>query len=94
MFLFTSHNFSGDNLLVCFGKTIKELSESLESPCEVTLNWFNEIGMVLNPGKYLAVVIDKRVQDKEIFKIGSKETEVAFQVNFLEVVIDDKLHLE
>ena len=58
------------------------------------MNWFNEIGMVLNPGKYLAVVIDKRIQDKEIFKIGSKETEVAFQVNFLEVVIDDKLHLE
>ena len=94
MFLFTSHYFSGDNLLVCFEKTIQELSGSLESPCEVALNWFNEIGIVLNPGKYLAVVIDKRTQDKEIFKIGSKETKVAFQVNFLEVVIDDKLHLE
>ena len=90
----TWYNFPDGNTLVCFGKTIKELIGSLESACEVALNWFNEIKVILNLGKYLAVVIDKRKQEKEIFKTGSKKTKVASQVKRLEAEIDDKLHFE
>ena len=47
---------------------------SLESQCEVALNWFNENKMIVNPGKLQAIIKDKRKQDhiNEIFKIGSK----------------------
>ena len=90
----TWYNFPDGNTLVCFGKTIKELIGYLESACEVALNWFNEIKVILNLGKYLAVVIDKRKQEKEIFKTGSKKTKVASQVKRLEAEIDDKLHFE
>ena len=47
-----AHNFADENTLACFGKTIQELNASLESECEVTLNWFNENKMIINPGKF------------------------------------------
>ena len=36
--LATVNNFADDNNLICFGKTIHELLESLESECEADLN--------------------------------------------------------
>ena len=52
------HNFADDNTLACFSKTIRELIESLESVCGVALNWFNENKMIVNPGKFQAIIID------------------------------------
>ena len=56
-----------------------------ELECEVTSNWFNENKMIVNPGKFQAIIIDKRKQDhtNEIFKIASKEITVASQVKLL-----------
>ena len=94
--LATAHNFADDNTLACFSKTIQELIGSLESECEVALNWFNENKMIVNPGKFQTIIIDKRKQDhtNEIFKIGSKEIKVASQVKLLGVEIDNKLNFE
>ena len=52
--------------------------------------------MFVNPGKFQAIIIDKRKQDhtNEVFKIGSKEIKVASQVKLLGVDIDNKLNLE
>ena len=61
--LATAHNFADDNTLACFSKTIQELIGSLESECEVPLNWFNENKINVNPGKLQATIIDKRKQD-------------------------------
>ena len=72
--LATAHNFADHNTLACFGKTIQELIGSLESECEVGLNWFNENKMIVNPGKFQAIIIDKRKQDHTN---GSKEFKVA-----------------
>ena len=92
------HNLADDNTLVCFSKTIQELIGSLESQCEVALNWFNENKIILNPNpeKFQDIIIDQRKQDhtNEIFKIGSKEIKVASQVKLLGVDIDNKLNLE
>ena len=76
--LATAHNFADDTTLAYFSTTIQELIASLESECEVALNWFNENKMIVNPGKFQAIIIDKRKQDhtNEIFKIGSKEIKV------------------
>ena len=50
----------------------------------------------MNPGKFQAIIIDKRKQDhaNEIFKIGLKEIKVASQVKLLGVLIDNKLNFE
>ena len=52
--------------------------------------------MIVNPGKFQTIIIDKRKQDhtNEIFKIGSKEIKVTSQVKFLGVEIDNKLNFE
>ena len=49
--------------------------------------------LLLNPGKFQAIIIDKRKQDHayEIFKICSKEIKVTSQVKFLGVEINNKL---
>ena len=94
--LATAHNFADDNTLACFSKTIQELIGSLESESELVLNWFNQNKMIVNPGEFQAIIIDKRKQDhtNEISKIGSKEIKVASQVKLLGVEIDNKLNFE
>ena len=74
-------------------KTIQELIGSLESECEAALKWFNENKMIVNLGKFQAIVIYKRkhVHTDEIFKIVSKEIKVASQVKLLGVKLDNKL---
>ena len=57
--LVTPHNFADDNILACFRKTIQELVRSLESECEVALNWLNKNKMIVNPGIFQAIIIDK-----------------------------------
>ena len=93
IFLATAHNFADDNILACFSKTIQELIGFLESKCEVTLHWFNENKITVNPGKFQAIVIGKRKHDhtNEIFKIGFTKIKVASQVKLLGVETDNKL---
>ena len=50
--LATAHNFADDNTVACFSKSIQELFGSLESECEVALNWLNENKMIVNLGKF------------------------------------------
>ena len=61
--LTTAHNFADDNNLACLSKIIQELIGSLESEYEVALNWFNENKIIVNLGKFQAIIIDKRKQD-------------------------------
>ena len=73
--LATAHNFADDSTLAYFSTTIQELIASLESECEVALNWFNENKMIVNPGKFQAIIIDKRKQDhvNEISKLAPRK---------------------
>ena len=77
-------------------KTIQVLIGSLEFECEVTLNWFNEKKLIVNSGKFQAIINDKGKQDhtNEIFKVGSKEIKVATQLKLLGVGIDNKTNFE
>ena len=64
IFLATAHNVADDNTLAYFSKIIQELIGSLESECEVALNWFNENKMIVNRGKFHTIIIDNRKQVK------------------------------
>ena len=94
--LATAHSFADDNILACFSKTIQELIGFLESKCEVTLNWFNENKITVNPWKFQAIVSGKRKHDhtNEIFKIGFKKIKVASQVKLLGIETDNKLYFK
>ena len=56
------HNFADENTLACFERTIEELIRSLESECEFALNRFNENKMIVIPGKFQTIIIDKSEQ--------------------------------
>ena len=88
--LATVRNFADCNSLVCFRKTIQVLIGFLESESEVALNWFYENKIIVNLGKFQAIIIVKREKDHidEIFKIGSKEIKVTSKVKLLGVEID------
>ena len=90
------HNFEDENTYACFGKAIQKLTGSLESKCEVALSWFSQNKMIVNSGRFQAIIIDKKKQDhtNEIFKTGSKEIKIASQVKLLEVEIENKLHFK
>ena len=72
------------------------LGQHFDSECEVVLNWFNKNKMNVNPGKFQAIIVDKRKQEHkyETFKIYSKEIKVASPVKRLGVEIDNKLNCE
>ena len=67
-------SFADDNTWPCFVKTIPELTAFLESKCEATWNFFDGNKMIVNPGKFQAIIIDNTKQDhaNETLKAGSK----------------------
>ena len=58
IFLATTHNFADDSAFASVLKTIDELIACLEFECEVTLIWFNENKVTVNPGKIQAIIKD------------------------------------
>ena len=78
----TAYNFADDNTLALEKLFNQELTGSLESECEVAL--FNENKLIVNPKFQAKLQIRKKWDHtNEIFKIGTKETEIASKENFL-----------
>ena len=55
-----AHNFGDDNTLSSFAKIIENLISILESESEIAINWFKDNHMIVNPGKFKAIIFDKR----------------------------------
>ena len=87
--LATAHKFTDDSTLASFGKTIQELIGSLESEYENVLNWFNENKMIVNPGKFQAIIIYSRKLDH-----ATDQIRTASKVKRFWVEINYKLNLE
>ena len=49
-----------DITFACFRKIIQELIGSLEFESHVPLNWFNKNNMIVNRGKFQAIMIETR----------------------------------
>ena len=66
----------------------------LESESNIAIEWFETNKMIVNPGKFQSILIDKKKKDhaKETFEIGDKVIEVSPSVKLLGVQIDDKLN--
>ena len=55
----SAHNFADDNTLPNFTKTIEKLISVLESESEIAIKWFIENHIIVNPGKFQAIIFDK-----------------------------------
>ena len=88
------HNFADDNTLTTFAQNIRNLISVLESESNIAIDWFKTNKMIVNPGKFQAIIIDKKKQDhtKETFEIGNKVIEASPSVKLLGVQIDDKVN--
>ena len=58
------HNFADDNTLPSFAKIVNNLVSSLESESYCTINRFRDNSMILNPGKFEAILLDKIINEK------------------------------
>ena len=68
------HNFADDNTLTTFAQNVGTLISILESESKIAIDWFETNKMIVNPGKFQSIIIDKKKQDhtKETFEIGIK----------------------
>ena len=87
------HNFADGNTLTTFAQNVRTLISILESESKIAIDWFETNKMIVNPGKFQSIIIDKRKQDhtKETFEIGDK-IEDSPSIKLLGVLIDDKLN--
>ena len=88
------HNFTDDNTLTTFAQNVGTLISILESESKIAIVWFETNKMIVNPGKFQSIIIDKKKQDhtKETFVIGDKVIEASPSVKLLGVLIDEKLN--
>ena len=86
------HKFADDNTLTTFAQNIGTLISILESESNIAIDWFEANKMIVNPGKFQSIIINKKKQDhtKETFEIGDKVIEASPSVKLLGVQIDDK----
>ena len=68
----------------------------MESESNIAFDWFETNKMIVNPGKFQSIIINKKKQDhthtKETFEICDKVVEASPSVKLLVVQIDDKLN--
>ena len=94
MLVASAHNFADDNTLSSFAKTIENLISILESEIEIAINWFKDNHMIVNPGKFQAIIFDKnkRNHTNQIINIDQNEIKVVSKVELLGIKIDGKLN--
>ena len=54
------HNFADGNTLSMFEETIQNLIVLLENESNTAIEWFQNNKMMVNPGKFQAIIIDKK----------------------------------
>ena len=71
------HNFADDNTLTTFALNVRNLISVLESESSIAIDWCQTNKIIVNPGKFQSIIINKKKQDhtKETFEIGNKVIE-------------------
>ena len=89
-----AHNFADVNTLTTFAQNIWTLASILEFEGVVAIDWLETNKMIIRPGKFQFIIIDKKKQNhtKETFKTDDKVIEVSLSVNLLGVQIVNKLN--
>ena len=78
-----------------FEETIQNLIALLENESNTAIEWFQNNKMMVNPGKFQAIIIDKKKKchTNETLEIGNKIIKASSSsVNRLGVQIDDQLN--
>ena len=89
-----AHSFADDNTLTAFANNIQNLIHLLEPESNVAIKWFKDNKMIVNPGKFEAIILDKKKNDhrQEIIKIDNDAVKVKSSIKLLGVQIDAELN--
>ena len=90
----TAHNFANENTLTAFANNIQNLINLLESECSVAIKWFKDNKMIVNPGKFQAIILNKMKNTQEIIKIDKNALKVKLSVKLLGVQTDAELNFD
>ena len=69
------YNFADDNTITAFEKDSTLLKETLQNEAEISIQWFKDNFMFVNPGKFEAIVINGlgKMENKHEMYIENKK---------------------
>ena len=90
------YNFADDNIITAFEKDITLLKETLQNDGEIAIQWFKDNFMIVNPGKFRAMVINRfrEMENKHEMYIENKKITSAHFVKLLGIEIDNQLNFD
>ena len=88
------HNFADDITLSAWGETISKLIDTLESESNIVINWFTKGKMIINPGKFPAIILDKKKSNLTNIPltIDNQTIKSVPSVELLGIHLDDKVN--
>ena len=74
------YNFADDNTIAAFEKDITLLKETLQNEAEIAIQWFKGNFMIVNPGKFQAMIINRfgKMENKHEIYIDNKKITSTF----------------
>ena len=89
------YNYADDNTIGSFNEDIIELKRNLEISAGVTLNWFQNNQMKVNPEKFQTLIVKQANEANDIeLNISGQTIKPTSCVKLLGVFIDDQLSLD
>ena len=87
------YNFADDNTITAFEKDITLLKETLQNEAEIAIQWFKGNFMIVNPGKFQAMIINRfgKMENKHEMYIDKKKIASGDSVELLGIEIDNQL---
>ena len=84
------YNFADDNTITAFEKDITLLKETLQNEAEIAIQWFKGNFMMVNPGKFQAMIINRfgKMENKHEMYIDNKKITSEHSVKLLGTEID------
>ena len=92
------YNFADDNTILTTADNIDHLLQTLKHESELTVKWFTDNQMVVNPDKFQAMILQNSKNSKNYepakLEIGRAEIETKNAVKLLGITMDNKLNIE
>ena len=86
------HNFADDNTITAVCHELADLVKILETEGELSVGWFRENEMVVNSGKFQAIIVNrKEEQAAHKLIIDNKEIKTTNSIKLLGINIDDQV---
>ena len=88
--------FADDNTIAAFEKDITLLKETLQNEAEIAIQWFKDKLMIVNPGKFQAMVTNRfgKMENKHEMYIENKKITSEHSVKLLGIEIDNQLKFD